>query len=342
MAPHHQSDEEIEQAAATWVYRRDAGLSHEESVELERWLKHDARNAEALARFERTWSVLDQPRAAGNCDAIERRLAARMRRRRHMKVLMATGAAAAICLAALYFPFMGKQTANPAAVSVLLPESRILADGSVITLKSRASVSVDYTESRRSIRLEEGEAYFDVVTDSRPFVVLAGGVEFRAVGTAFSVVVAPEQVELLVSEGQVAVAHAGGGESGGKPAAEMQAELLSKTSVVTAGNRAVVPLRAGFAEAGIVTSVPLPELSERLSWRMARIEFTDIPLHKAVVVINQHSPSQIRIGERELENILVSGYFRADQTEGFVRLLAANFGIRTETDGADIVLRREP
>lgn len=329
MPPHHQSDEEIEQTAATWVYRQDSGLSNEESAELERWLKHDARNAEALARFERTWSVLDEPRAVGNCEAIERQLAVRVRRRR-LKVL------AAICLASLCLPFPGQRTAAPSAVSVSLPESRILADGSVIFLKSRASVSVDYTGSRRSIRLEEGEAYFEVIPDSRPFVVLAGGVEFRAVGTAFSVVIGPDQVDLLVSKGQVAVERAGG-----QSDAKAHIKIFPEPTVVNAGSRAVVPLREGSAEPALVTSVPPPELAERLSWRMARIEFTDISLGKAVMVINRHSASRIRIGDRELENILVSGYFRADQMEGFVRLLEANFEIRAETDGSDIILRRK-
>jgi transmembrane sensor len=59
--------------------------------------------------------------------------------------------------------------------------------------------------------LERGEAHFQVAKNpARPFVVVARGVEIRAVGTAFSVGLESTRVEVLVTEGQVAVETASG------------------------------------------------------------------------------------------------------------------------------------
>ena len=50
-----------------------------------------------------------------------------------------------------------------------------------------------------------GEAHFQVAKNAnRPFVVQAGAVEFRAVGTAFDVQLGATQVQMIVTEGRVA------------------------------------------------------------------------------------------------------------------------------------------
>src|SRR5437660_1453063 len=75
----------------------------------------------------------------------------------------------------------------PSSAVVLRPEKQILADGSVVELKSGAEIAVDFTGAYRRVALKRGEAHFQVAHQSRPFVVTAGPIEFRAVGTAFAV-----------------------------------------------------------------------------------------------------------------------------------------------------------
>ena len=63
-----------------------------------------------------------------------------------------------------------------------------LPDGSFASLNTASRVSVRFTPERRAVRLEEGEAWYQVAHDrARPFVVEAGPVRVQAVGTAFSV-----------------------------------------------------------------------------------------------------------------------------------------------------------
>ncbi len=82
-----------------------------------------------------------------------------------------------------------------------------LEDGSVLTLNSNSQVEVYYTLSKRVINLLTGEAHFDVVSDpNRPFEVYAGNRMIKAVGTAFSVYRLENNIEVLVTEGNVDLA----------------------------------------------------------------------------------------------------------------------------------------
>ena len=58
----------------------------------------------------------------------------------------------------------------------------------------------------RNVRIDKGEAWFQVAKDKkRPFVVAAGDVRVRAVGTAFSVRRLEEGADVQVTEGVVEV-----------------------------------------------------------------------------------------------------------------------------------------
>ena len=92
-------------------------------------------------------------------------------------------------------------------------ERVVLDDGSVLELYGDTSAEVRLAPAERRVRLARGEAHVTVVRDAtRPFVVEAGGVAARTVGTAFNVRLGAREVEVLVTEGKVSVAkNAGGG-----------------------------------------------------------------------------------------------------------------------------------
>lgn len=83
-----------------------------------------------------------------------------------------------------------------------------LPDSSVVWLNSATHLSFDSDFiNHREVRLS-GEAFFEVRTDARhPFVVKAGGVSTRVLGTSFNVSAYPEGGEMRVSlkTGKVAV-----------------------------------------------------------------------------------------------------------------------------------------
>ncbi|WP_346237587.1 FecR family protein [Niabella insulamsoli] len=76
-----------------------------------------------------------------------------------------------------------------------------LKDGTVVWLNGGSSLHYinDFNASAREVKLE-GEAYFDVVKDaSKPFIVHAGKVLIKVLGTAFNVKAYPEDADVTTS-----------------------------------------------------------------------------------------------------------------------------------------------
>src|SRR3546814_2159233 len=85
-----------------------------------------------------------------------------------------------------------------------------LADGSIAAINTASTIEVKLDDAVRHVRVEQGEAWFQVAKDKqRPFVVAAGRARVRAVGTAFSVRRRAGGADILVTEGEVEVWAAG-------------------------------------------------------------------------------------------------------------------------------------
>ncbi|MDR0902830.1 MAG: FecR domain-containing protein [Opitutaceae bacterium] len=208
--------EAISAAAARWVVRRNAGLSGPESGRLAQWLAADPRHRAAFEHYSRTWSAFEGPEREDAQGAVIRRIGARVKHRRQRRARGALAAAAACAVVVFAFAATlrfqhgadGAPPANQPAsrVAVVQPERRTLEDGSVVDIMRGAVIDVRYDDTTRRVVLTGGEAHFQVAKGQpRPFVVEAGGMVARAVGTMFIVRHDAEQVEVLVTEGRVAV-----------------------------------------------------------------------------------------------------------------------------------------
>lgn len=335
-APGSSSPQDLHAIAATaagWLARRDRGFTPAEQDAFLQWLAADPRHRAEVARIENSWRALDslaawQPAdgAAPNPDLLAPATAARRRwlSRAAYALAGATLAAAAAVALALWWPApvaVADKTPATAAVRVLpRPEAQALADGSVAEAREGARLEVAFDAAERRVRLQEGEVHLTVAKDAaRPFVVEVGGVRVRAVGTAFSVRLERDQVDVLVTEGRVEVEA-----SGGAPVP------------VASGERA----RVG-ADSRPVVAAEKPEVIERaLAWRAVRLEFEGLPLAAVVTEFNLRNALQFTIGDTAAGRVKVAGTFQADKPEAFARLLEAGFGIAVERRaGAPWVLR---
>lgn len=276
----------------------------------------------------------------------------RIRRRRNRRVI---GGVVAVALAGLVWRanFNSAGDGSPVAVSgrasalVVLPTKQILPDGSVVELKEGAEIAVDFSSVTRSVRLLRGEAHFQVAKNPpRLFVVSASGVEARAVGTAFSVQLGAASVEVLVTEGRVAVDHpalSAPSAAPTVPSAETASGrvVVAPPAMVDAGNRVVVELHAPTLARRDVEALSDAELAEKLSWRVPRLQFSGTPLAEVVTLFNRHSGSRLALADAALGRLQLSGVLRADNVDSLLRLLKLEFGIEAVTGAEnETILRR--
>ncbi|MGH7944041.1 MAG: FecR family protein [Opitutaceae bacterium] len=342
---------DIESRASNWILRRDAGLTVEEQAEFERWRAEDPSHAEAVARKDKAWSALDRPIHSGQADLLLARLEARAATRRRRRLGAAVTGIAVLFVAATFLQWHRMPSpAQPEArrAVVHLPEQQMLPDGSVVELRPGAEVAVDYGGTLRRVTLVKGEAHFLVTKNSdRAFVVAVGGVEVRAVGTSFAVQRGQTAIELIVIEGSVAVDNVAGSSSStgdGQPAAIASAnnDRMAEPqtlATVDAGRRMVVELSARPSASPPIAMSP-EEMTGRLAWRATRLEFSDLPLREAVALMNRYNKVQFVIEDAALARLGISGLFRADNIDTFVRLLEGTCGIAAERSGDTILLKK--
>lgn len=332
----------IEDAAAAWLARRYGGLSKAESAVFDKWLAEDPRHAAAVARLERVWTTLSSPAQAGQGERAEERMDARdrfrSRRRRQANVVMAGLAAAAIVVVVmLNFPVGRQPVFSPSHGIALRPDIQSLPDGSTVQLNAGAEVALAFTPSARTVHLLRGEVLFEVARDtSRPFVVSAGGIQVKALGTAFAVRFSPENVDIIVTKGSVAVER----DAASAPSITLSSSLptTSDSLQLTAGERSVLLLSNDDAMPSVSRLTPA-EIAFALAWCERRIEFTQTPLSEAVERFNSQNRPRLVVADEQTGNFEISGIFWADDPDAFVRLLETAFGMNVERSSERIIVR---
>jgi transmembrane sensor len=297
-----------------------------------------------LAELERAWDTISYPGRVGHEDGAKHRLLA-FRRTRRRKSIVAAGciglAAAAALMVGLSPSFSLRMGSAPrAATMTVCPDRQLLPDGSAIERNAQTDIEVEYTPQERRVRLLRGEALFTVVSDpSRPFLVVAGGVETRAVGTEFSVRFAPTAVNVLVIEGEVAVSNIASAtevETGTAQSSHLSAQM--EPVYVVAGKHVVMAVDVPRLMVPEIKVMKAEEMAAALAWRGKRIEFTRTPLSQVAEIFNRQNDLQLSIEDPATRDLRITGVFWADDPEGLVRLLQSGFEITSERSDARIRL----
>ncbi len=339
-------DPTVESAAAEWLVRHDRGLTPRQQDEFLQWLAARPAHRESFNRHRRMWgdfNALAQWRpehsSVPNPDLLARPRRAWILRWR-MPVSLA--AAAGIALAIWWSAAERWRSTETLSLAASNYRQETLSDGSVLDLNRGAHVMVQFSRSERRVLLAEGEAQFTVAKNpARPFIVRAGGVDVRAVGTAFNVKLAGPNLEVLVTEGTVHVSQP-------TPARTTGAETTAPAAVhpvvlaaISAGELTVVPLAPVIAPP-VVVPVSKGEVAQLLDWQPRLLDFNSEPLAEVVATFNRRSTVRVIIGDEELRTLPIVASIRSDNVEGFVRLLEATMGVRAERrPEGEIVLRRD-
>ena len=312
--------QEIDRQAAEWAARRDCGpLAPEEEREFDSWLAADLRHLGAYAKAETVLALLERGSAAG-ADAL--RPAAKEMTWSRRRVLLTGSVAASLAVAAVGTGVAWRRFAQE-SYATSIGETRVvpLEDGSVVTLNTNSRILVRFTEKRRDIQLLQGEALFDVAKNkARPFVVLAGDTQIRAVGTSFTVKMLPKQpVHVLVQEGVVEV---------------------KRPDVPAAVRAAANTLVMARPDAPIAAEIVTPtQLTRDLAWRVGRIAFDNESLKDAADEFSRYSDTHIQI-DPEIADRTITGLFVSNDPVGFARAAAISLNLRADVSEGAIRITR--
>lgn len=334
-----------EAEAAEWVARLEGGeMTVADHAAFTRWRTESEHNRDAFERYAGLWDGLDVLGALS--DYASKDVYAPPPLRRRLIAALPALAAVLIAVVAIGVFFAGRQGFEWGAPGFDAPSSSFAAnyqtkvgghetialpDGSRLTLNTDSQIAARFTATERRIQLLRGEAFFEVAHDkSRPFSVYAGDGVVRAVGTAFSVRLKDDKLDVMVSEGRVALA------ARTPPAGKQNARTPgSAVMELTAGQSAVFAAR----NVEVLEHVTPAEIDRKLSWREGMLAFAGEPLSDVVVEVGRYSDVDIEIRGDELRDIPIAGYFKAGEVDAFVEALHIMTGIEvTETAPGHLAL----
>jgi transmembrane sensor len=312
-----ETGDELQEVAAAWAVRLDRGdLTGQEQQDLEAWLDGDVRRVGALARAQAVWCDIDRLAALDRAGVDPMDLPARRMTWRPWRQAAATVAALLVVAGAAagwMHTYAGREDARVGEIRRM-----VLSDGSVVVLNTDSIVQVRYHAHQRDIFLRKGEASFQVAHNrSRPFVVHAGGVSVRAVGTAFAVREGSHGVLVTVAEGVVEVARKSGART-----TSADASFVHRDQQVVVAPGAPLRPQALSDEA----------VSRRLSWREGLLMFDGETLGQAVVEVNRYAPTRVVIDDPALAKRAFVGVFQAGDSRAFAKAAAVAFNAHAEQD----------
>jgi transmembrane sensor len=328
--------------------------SAEESERIAQWLAEHKADAALLAALDKTLSVLALPEQAGI--DVDRALASVAERRdspsgplptpvrrspRQLRYTRKTApmwraaailaAAAAVVVAArLVLQRSGEERSSLAdagrgrtfATAIGKRDSLRLPDGGRVVLgpASKLVVAAAYGRETREVELH-GEAYFDVVHDTtRPFMVRAGSVSVRDVGTSFAVRAdGGRVVQVVVTSGSVMLRSAATTDSG---------------VLLAAGDMGIVQ------QDGRVTSRHLVEAGQYLAWMRDSLVFRDASLAEVSDELRRWYGVVLRVDDSSFAERHLTMTFAGDPLDRVLRVIGLGLGADIERRGDTAFVRR--
>jgi transmembrane sensor len=209
-----------------------------------------------------------------------------------------------------------------------------LPDRSVVKLGAQSSLSINFTKQARYLVLEGGEALFSVEHDpARPFVVQAGSVRIRAIGTQFNVRRAEDSTFVAVKEGVVEVTQERMPpktiSANHDPAPTPVPEVLR----VSAGEQAL----AARAEAPLRLTAIAPQAVA--TWQEGRLEFVDESLRTVIATVNRYSAREIVLTDPiALGKLRFTGIVMEGRVEEWISAIQEVFPIKAAVVGRGTIL----
>lgn len=203
-----------------------------------------------------------------------------------------------------------------------------LEDGSTITLASGSRVAVSFSEQKRNVELQKGEAFFDIAADpARVFQVRAAHMNVEVLGTRFNINTHKRTVLLTVSEGLVNVTDV----------RQQQKREDRQPIQVVAGSQLNMPqdrtrpLRIEHVKAETAGA-----------WRRGLLVYDHAALSNVLEDLARNFGLTLEVIDPDLNNIPVTAAFQMDAGKGIVAILSEvlNVEVVWQTPNRAIIKKR--
>lgn len=343
------SDDWVYTAAAEWIVRlQDAGVSEEDILAWQAWMREAPSHAHAFRRMEELGGLLRElPRPVSPTPQAQARdgydgstpISLWERRSNRLWPRWAVAAAvlgATIALTVLMAIGVARMSTDRRVMvaSTRIGENRPvrLDDGSIVTLGGNSKIAVRFSARERFIDLLRGEAYFEVMRDSRrPLKVVAGRAAIIDVGTEFDVQRTNDSVIVDVVEGRVVV----------QPHSPIVPLLVLRMFrpqlapvTVIAGEQTIV------AQTEIEPPSAMSDPEEAASWRSGLLVFRMRPLGELLQEVNRYSKKPIVVSDPSVAAVKVTGTVVRGHVSEWATSLNGALGIVAIEEPDRIVLYR--
>lgn len=267
----------VQDEAISWLARLNSpSLSAAEEKEFTQWLETSALHQAAYIKAEELWerggvlAKLREPQATN-----------------FFQFAPWQGwALACSCLFAVAFTVLLKLNAvSEYHYQTALGEQQELQleDGSNIVLNTNSKLRVTFNRSNRTVYLTQGEVFFEVKKDGRPFDIITTQGTVRVLGTRFSVYQTLTDTLVTVIEGRVGLGDKTSAQTDFKPAVVLQANQRLSLAAAKTGQ--------------IAETV---NANATLAWRKKQLVFKGQNLNQVITELGRYFPETITLESPEL------------------------------------------
>lgn len=190
-----------------------------------------------------------------------------------------------------------------------------LPDGTKVWMNEHSQLAYEDLGSERKLTFE-GEAYFDVQTDSlKPFKIYSGRAVTTVLGTEFNLRAYPQEsaVEVSVTEGKVALAQVD------------KKQIATQKIELTPGQTGIFE-----KDAAAVKMLVAEPAQNKTAWKDKKLNFDNLKLAQVLPVIERYFGVKIILENQNLLNCTLNGDYDNPELEEMLNILSFPFEFETE------------
>lgn len=315
---HDISSNSVHEQAVFWVTRLQSGdCTDRERHDFEVWLMQSETHRAAHHEVAAFWNGLSQleAHAAPQLAAARAYLREARQSRRAFSKKRLAGVLSIILITGfspLWWSWLTTgiyRTAKGESIGIQL------SDGSRIDLNTDTELSVQYTWTKRSVRLAHGEALFSVVHNpEKPFEVIAAGGRIQDIGTQFNVYQQAGQVSVTVLDGEVSVV--------AREGATVQ-NLIPGQHI-------------SYDSTGQTSAVARADIDAATAWQKGRMVFKGQPLSVVLEQLGRYHDASLQVQGARLQTLKVSGVFPTNNLDLALNTIAGALPIKVTQTATNV------